>query len=358
MRTAQAIAPLLVAACTFGPDLSRYPPCGASDECPSGWLCLREERRCVPECGEQATCEPFDGGQGGGAGGGSGGGAGGGSGGGAGGGGGTAPALWLSDAGPPPGVESKSYQHTFAADGGTPPLTFRLARQTLPAELNLTGDGTLFGTPASAGDFDFQVTVEDGSSPRQVASAPYRLTVRRLLRIGTQSALPTGVVNQAYGVELYSTGGTGSYAYALDGGALPPGLMLAGNALSGTPTQSGSFGFGLAVVDPGPPQQVSTRAYTVQINALPPTTMAIATQSLADGRVGTFYVQKLKVLGGTAGYTWTVVSGAPPGLSIPTGQDELRGTPTDAGTYNVTLRVRDSGAVQMQDEKTLTLRVY
>jgi uncharacterized protein (TIGR03437 family) len=55
-------------------------------------------------------------------------------------------------------------QH-LAATGGVPPYTFAVTAGALPAGLMLVTDGTLFGTPSSAGLSTFAVTVTDSTGP-------------------------------------------------------------------------------------------------------------------------------------------------------------------------------------------------
>jgi len=65
---------------------------------------------------------------------------------------------------------------------------------------------------------------------------------------------------------------------------------------------------------------------------------------LPNGVVGTSYSQTLSASGGTTPYTWTIVSTAgspPPGLSLSTG-GTISGTPTQPGTFNFTVQVRDN----------------
>src|ERR1035438_2462189 len=65
------------------------------------------------------------------------------------------------------------------------------------------------------------------------------------LQITTPPTLPSGVVGVSYSQTLSATGGTAPYVWFLSGGALPAGLGLnnLGGAISGTPPNSGTFGF-------------------------------------------------------------------------------------------------------------------
>lgn len=68
---------------------------------------------------------------------------------------------------------------------------------------------------------------------------------------------------------------------------------------------------------------------------------SITTSSLPDGYVGTSYNQTLTVTSGTPSYTWSLLSGSIPGLSLSTA-GVISGTPTTAGTYQFTVQVNDA----------------
>jgi hypothetical protein len=67
----------------------------------------------------------------------------------------------------------------------------------------------------------------------------------------TTTGLPNGSQVQAYSATLAATGGTPPYSWAIISGSLPPGLTLNSSTgvISGTPTQSGFFSFGVQVTD-------------------------------------------------------------------------------------------------------------
>ena len=75
------------------------------------------------------------------------------------------------------------------------------------------------------------------------------------------------------------------------------------------------------------------------------TQLVVAPSNLPNGTVGTLYRRTNTACGGTAPYTFAVVSGAlPPGLSLSiTGL--LSGTPTNAGTFNFTIQATGSNLV-------------
>lgn len=70
------------------------------------------------------------------------------------------------------------------------------------------------------------------------------------LTITTPALLPAGFVESAFALTFAATGGDANRTWALSSGALPGGLTLtAAGTLSGVPTATGSFGFGVQVAD-------------------------------------------------------------------------------------------------------------
>ena len=65
------------------------------------------------------------------------------------------------------------------------------------------------------------------------------------------ASMPVGEVNQAFDVSLTASGGTGSYTWSVEIGALPPGLTLdtVTGAISGAPTDPGTYDFTVQVRD-------------------------------------------------------------------------------------------------------------
>jgi hypothetical protein len=78
--------------------------------------------------------------------------------------------------------------------------------------------------------------------------------------------------------------------------------------------------------------------------------------TLAQGTVGTFYLQSLTASGGTPPYHWVLISGAlPSGLSL-LYAGAISGTPTAAGTSTFTIRVIDAASSQATQTFSLTIR--
>lgn len=72
--------------------------------------------------------------------------------------------------------------------------------------------------------------------------------------------------------------------------------------------------------------------------------LTINQTSAPYGVVQNTYSTTLSTTGGTASFTWTVASGSslPPGLTLNSSTGQVTGTPTSAGSFNVTFQVTDT----------------
>jgi hypothetical protein len=362
----------LLTSCTFAPDLSRYEPCADDGTCPTNFVCLREAARCIPTC-ELSACDPPDAGT---------------------------PDAGTPDAGTPdagtpdagtpdagtpdagtpdagdsgipdageplvlpamtltPAIETQPYSVQFTPTGGVAPYAFFLDGGVPSFTLDTAGTFSSLAA-TTPGTFPFEITVSDDDQPRARVTTPYSLEVMKLLRVASNTLIE-GRTGQPYSVQLAATGGSAPFTWSTDGG-LPAGLALtAAGLVEGTP--SGNTGgttreFTVDVVDSSTVPQRATRRIGVQVRGLS-TLLLIATPAAADARVGEPYAQTLKAFGGTPPYSWSLASGAfPPGISIVNSGTvgQLGGTPTDAGTYDFTLRCTDGLTPTTQ---ALTIVVY
>ncbi|HTM50823.1 MAG TPA: putative Ig domain-containing protein, partial [Bryobacteraceae bacterium] len=223
------------------------------------------------------------------------------------------------------------YSQTFGASGGTPPYRWSGAA---PGGLALSSDGLLSGTPATAGTFNFTVTVTDNAS--RTASSSFRITINpSALTITTNSPLPDGVAGTPYAQTLAASGGTPPYRWS---GSAPAGLILSSDgSLTGTPPAAGSFNFTATVTDSA--SRTASRSFAIHINPAP---LTITTNSpLPDATAGTPYSQTLAASGGTPPYRW---SGSAPAGLILSSDGSLTGTPAAAGAFNFAATVTDSAS--------------
>ena len=255
--------------------------------------------------------------------------------------------LTVTLANAPAGQEGTPYAATLVAEGGKPGYTWSVTAGSLPAGLNLTAAGVISGTPTASGTSNFTIAVSDSESPAQVVTANTSITVAASQLAVSPVALAAGQMGSAYTGTLRASGGTPGYTWSLASGSLPAGLSLSGaGVISGMPTASGSFSFGVAVSDNGSPVQTQTVMASITVAA---SQLAIAAPVLAAGQMGSAYTGTLRASGGTPGYTWSLASGSlPAGLNL-SGAGVISGTPTVSGSFNFKVAVSDNGSpVQTQ----------
>ncbi|GAB3881890.1 putative Ig domain-containing protein [Spirosoma agri] len=157
------------------------------------------------------------------------------------------------------------------------PISFSVVRELAPTTqpapyvLNLYQDNpviTLVANQAGNGEarynYNWLASCNSGSSPNQPPTT---------LGIGAQ----TLTVNQPYQLNLssYFTDPEGQpLTYSATG--LPAGLSVAGSVLSGTPSQTGTFGVSITAIDPGNLSVSSNFTLTVQTQPSQPTAFTIA----------------------------------------------------------------------------------
>ncbi len=264
----------------------------------------------------------------------------------------ASPTLAITPPTLPAAAINASYSQALSTSGGTAPYSYVLNAGTLPSGMSLSAGGVLSGTPTTAGNFAFTVGVTDANA--FTAAQAFTLTVASPTLTLSPPALPAGTAGSAYSQALSATGGTAPYSYSLATGALPAGMSLsAAGVLSGTPTQAGSFVFTATVTDStaGVPGQAS-RSYTLSIAA---PTLTPGQPTLPAGTAGAAYNQTLSTSGGTAPYSYSVVSGAlPTGLSLTTA-GVLSGTPSAAGSFAFSIKVSDANGFSATQAYTLTI---
>ena len=124
-------------------------------------------------------------------------------------------------------------------------------------------------------------------------------------------------------------------------------LACGGKANSnGSPTST-------AASTPSSPSSTSTSTAV----SSSPAPLQLTTATLPSGTVGTSYSATLSATGGTAPYTWSVVSGSlPAGLTL-SASGSISGNPSSAGQSTFTLQAKDSAASPQAATVSLTITV-
>lgn len=182
---------------------------------------------------------------------------------------------------------------------------------------------------------------------------------------------PQGTVDASYSIQFQSHGGCGPalpYQYRVLNGSLPPGLSLASSgALSGKPTNAGTWQFWVELSDENPPSQSwclpkqAEREFSLTVQPR----VLVTTESVSPATVGASYTQGLAAAmksgpdttaPPSSPLTWTLTQGQlPAGLALDAGTGVISGTPTAEGASSFV--VRAALADGRADTKGLTITV-
>ncbi|WP_214228989.1 putative Ig domain-containing protein, partial [Pedobacter sp. B4-66] len=236
---------------------------------------------------------------------------------------------------------------TATANGGT---TLRWYASATSGTALATGN--TFTTPALTANTTYYIEVAKGSCAN-VQRVPVLVTVNPAITFAT-TTLANATVNSAYSKQITAaTGGTPAFTYTVaSGSTLPAGLSLsATGAISGTPTALGDFTFSIIATDSKGCN--ATAAYALKVTAA----LALADAILPNGTVGTAYPPQTlpAATGGTGPYVY-VATNLPPGLTFTPGTRVISGTPTQAGTFTVPVKVTDANGNTVTNDYTIIVR--
>lgn len=254
----------------------------------------------------------------------------------------AAPFLGLAPAAMPAITQGVAFSQALSASNGTAPYTYSIESGALPSGLTLAGNGVISGTTSVAGPYTVTVRATDSSTGTgpYITIASYSGTVQAGTPSIVQTTLPNGTAGVAYSQTLTGTAGAGApYTFAVVSGALPAGITLsAGGVVAGTPSAVGTFTVAVQVTDPD--AQTSQRSYTFSI-AAPTLQLAPAAGSLTSSYGGAFS-QAFTASGSIAPYTYALTGALPTGLSFVPATGVLSGTPTQPGSFNITVTATDA----------------
>ncbi|HEV7487911.1 MAG TPA: putative Ig domain-containing protein [Thermoanaerobaculia bacterium] len=218
---------------------------------------------------------------------------------------------------------------------------------------NGDGTGVLSGTPAANTSGDYALVFHADKNKPHNSSQNFTLTVTCPGVFVVNPAVTTGTAGTPFSQTFTQNGGTPPVTFTLNSGTLPPGLALStGGVLSGTPTGSGTFPITVKVTDVGGCTAVGP-TYNLVIACHPVTVNNPATST---GTATTAFSQTFTQSGAVGGATFALNSGTlPAGLSL-SGAGVLSGTPTQTGSFPITVRVTDGqGCVGVSPTYNLTI---
>jgi large repetitive protein len=150
--------------------------------------------------------------------------------------------------------------------------------------------------------------------------------------------LPNAQIQVPYSQQLSASGGTPGYSWAATSGTLPPGLVLTpAGVIQGTPSQQGTFNFGVTVTD----STGATATKSLSITVLGPGPI-ITTPSLPAGQALISYATQLQASGGSPPFKWTMAGGSLPSGFALTESGAIIGNSAEPLSTTFDVRVTDS----------------
>lgn len=245
----------------------------------------------------------------------------------------------------PGAVLNAPYRAQLFAAGPTSSYAWSIGEGLLPPGLALDElSGEIAGTPTKDGLFEFVARVTAGN-----AYAERSLSIR--VRGATvpievvSTTLPYAIVGRPYESELVAVGGAPPYTWGVRS-SLPEGLTATSTGgIGGTPRSAGTYSLAVVVTD----SEGTAATAQVALNVVNPDQTVVVTQApLPDAIVGVDYCEaetiRLFASGGFPPFTWSALSGLPPGMSLASGGD-LCGAPEQVGTFELLVRVADGAGV-------------
>jgi hypothetical protein len=225
---------------------------------------------------------------------------------------------------------------TLQATGanGVGPYTDYAAVNLPPGLAIDAATGAISGTPTAPGTYTVKLTLNDANEHPGTGSYTHVVHPALTLAPLTDQTIDLG---SKLGFTAVASGGSGGYTYSVTG--LPPGpsIMVSDGSISGKPTASGRFLPTITVTDS------AGRTASQQIVILVTTTTSLiftAPALTAPDQTtvkGTATTLALATNGTLLGLSPVItVTGLPPGLTYDALTGAVSGTPTTAGTYEVT----------------------
>jgi hypothetical protein len=259
------------------------------------------------------------------------------------------------------GTVGDPYSLSFFVSGGTAPYSWSIISGTLPDGLSLDAStGLVSGIPTIAGTYSFTVQVQDATGG--VATKQYNISTYPSVggfsytRTPSGSSVPSNITLHIKGVFGADICDSNSYGMVLEIDSIHPGTPGVGKNIFGLSPGTvidNDYNFTLPLGSYGTVQLICLNgignARVLESTVF--SAFAMGPSQFPQGTIGDPYSLSLAVSGGTAPYSWSVISGSlPDGLSLDLSSGIVSGTPTTAGSFPVTVQVEDAtGATTTQN---------
>ena len=237
------------------------------------------------------------------------------------------------------------------ASGGQTPYTYAISGA--PSGIRINKDtGRIIGRPTQTGAFTITVTVTDAEDG--TASTAFTLTVPASIPPLTIASISDVTVTQnaaITAIEVSASGGQTPYTYSISDAPSGIAIHSSSGRITGTPTQTGTFTVTVTVTDAD--SRTGTGSFSMKVNAPTPVS-ALTISEINDISVKISAVQtndpitpiQVSVSGGQTPYAYALSStpATGSGLSINASNGKITGTPTQAGTFTLTVKVTDNAS--------------
>lgn len=241
----------------------------------------------------------------------------------------------------PPARVGERYEARLPIVGGAPPATATLAGSAkMPAGLALARDGTISGTPSSAGDAKLDVELADSAGAKANGSLDLRVLPAPAI---TTATLPEAVIGQPYSARLEAVGLDAPVRWTIAN--LPSGLAVSADGLvSGSTTATGTRTLHVHAED-------GTRQANRMLELTVTDLFAPAEDPLPAATAGQPYRHRTTVRGPAQEYRWAA-TGQPLEIAA---DGTVSGTPSQPG--DLPLQARITGADGRSRDAALVLPV-
>ncbi len=167
--------------------------------------------------------------------------------------------------------------------------------------------------------------------------------------------LPEGTVGVPYNALLTADSGGTPYSWTIEGGELPPGLILdtETGTIEGTPSQYGDFAFTVVVTDAVSAEDRKDLAIRVRGSGI----SIMSPSTLPQAEEGVYWETQLHAAGGLLPYGWMITDGRlPAGLDLYS-NGRIAGIPEEIGQFAFDARVFDNLEPPQYADKSFQLVV-
>ena len=265
-----------------------------------------------------------------------------------------------------------------SASGGSEFYTYSIVSDPA-AGSGLTIDsssGQITGTPTENRDFTVTVNVSDasggttggvtGTAPPTEAKRSFTMRVRPRVTVSAISNITVTQNTSITPIQVKASGGQTPYTYSIASNPAGSGLSMDSSSgqITGTPTQTGTFTLTVTVTDDH--GRTGTGSFTMTVNApTPVSTLTVAdiddiTVKISGGQTNSSITPiQVSTSGGQTPYTYSMSSNPATGsgLSINSSSGQITGTPTQRGTFTLTVTVTDHANTTATNSFSMTVRL-